>query len=47
MRPKDQDPKDNRSGGEYTATSVMTITCREEYIGETARSLGGEVQGTP
>ena len=39
MRHKDQDPKDSRSGVIYSY-KCDDITCREEYIGETARSLG-------
>ena len=39
MKPKDQDPKDNRSGLIYSYKCQDT-TCREEYIGETSRSLG-------
>ena len=39
MRPKDQDPKDSRSGVNYSY-KCDDITCRGEYIGETARSLG-------
>ena len=46
IRPKDQDPKDSRSGVIYSY-KCEDITCGEEYIGETARSLGGEVKGTP
>ena len=39
MRPKDQDPKDSRSGVIYSY-KCHDITCGEEYIGETSRSLG-------
>ena len=39
MKPKDQDPKDNKSGLIYSY-KCQDITCREEYIGETSRSLG-------
>ena len=38
MKPKDQDPKDNKSGLIYSY-KCQGITCREEYIGETSRSL--------
>ena len=38
-RPKGQDPKDSRSGVIYSYKRD-DITCGEEYIGETARSLG-------
>ena len=37
--PKDQDPKDNRSGVIYSY-KCDHITCSEEYIGETSRSQG-------
>ena len=39
MEPKDQDPKDNKSGLIYSY-KCQDITCGEEYIGETARTLG-------
>ena len=39
MKPKDQDPKDNKSGLIYSC-KCQDITCREEYIGETSRSKG-------
>ena len=39
MRPKDQDPKDRRSGVIYSY-KCDDIACSEEYIGETSRSLG-------
>ena len=39
MKPKDQDPKDNKSGLIYSYKH-QDITCREEYIGEASRSLG-------
>ena len=39
MKPKDQDPKDNKSGLIYSY-KCKDITCGEEYIGETARILG-------
>ena len=38
MRRKDQDPKDSKSGVIYRY-KCDDITCGEEYIGETARSL--------
>ena len=44
MRPKDQDPKDSRSGVIYNY-KCDDITCGNEYIGATGRSLGEEVQG--
>ena len=43
MRPKDQDPKDSRSGVIYSYM-CQDITCTEEYIGETSRSPGGRYQ---
>ena len=39
IRPKDQDPKDRKSGVIYSY-KCYDITCGEEYIGETSRSLG-------
>ena len=39
MKPKDQDPKDNRSGLIYSY-KCQDITCGEEYIGETAQTMG-------
>ena len=39
MKPKDQDPKDNKSGLMYSYKCV-DFTCGEEYIGETSRVLG-------
>ena len=39
MKPKDQDPKDNKSGLIYSY-KCQDITCGEEYIGEIARTLG-------
>ena len=39
MQPKDQDPMDRRSGVIYSYR-CHDITCREEYIGETSRTLG-------
>ena len=39
MKPKDQDPKDNRSGIIYSYQSNH-LNCDEEYIGETSRTLG-------
>ena len=38
-KPKDQDPKDNKSGLIYSYKG-QDIACREENIGETARTLG-------
>ena len=39
MKPKGQDPKDNKSGLIYSY-QYQDITCGEEYIGKTARTLG-------
>ena len=39
MKPKDQNPKDNRSGVIYIY-KCQDIICMDEYIGETSRSLG-------
>ena len=39
MRPKDQDPKEKKSGVIYSF-QCNHITCDEEYIGETARTPG-------
>ena len=39
MKPKDQDPKDKKSGVIYSF-QCNHIACNEEYIGETARTLG-------
>ena len=39
MRPKDQDPKDSKSGVIYSY-QWQDITCGEEYVGETSMSLG-------
>ena len=39
MNPEDQDPKDNKSGVIYSF-QCRNIACGEEYIGETARTLG-------
>ena len=39
MKPKDQDPKEKKSGVIYSF-QCNHITCDEEYIGETARILG-------
>ena len=39
MKPKDQDPKDKKSGIIYSF-QCNNIACGEEYIGETARTLG-------
>ena len=38
MKPKDQDPKDKKSGVIYSF-HCNNIACNEEYIGETARTL--------
>ena len=37
MKPKDQDPKDNKSGIIYSY-QCNHLDCDEEYIGETART---------
>ena len=39
MKPKDQNPMDNRSGVIYSF-QCSNIACYEEYIGETSRTLG-------
>ena len=39
MKPKDQDPKEKKSGVIYSY-QCTNIACNEEYIGETARTLG-------
>ena len=39
VRPKDQDPNEKKSGVIYSYQCVV-IDCREEYIGETSRTLG-------
>ena len=39
MKPKDQDPKEMKSGIIYSFQCTI-IACDEEYIGETARTLG-------
>ena len=39
MKPKDQDPMDKKSGVIYSY-QCNNIACNEEYIGETARTLG-------
>ena len=39
MEPKDQDPKDKKSGIMYSF-QCNHIACDEEYIGETTRTLG-------
>ena len=39
MKPKDQDPKEKKSGVIYSY-QCTNITCDEEYIEETARTLG-------
>ena len=38
MKPKDQDPKDNKSGIIYSY-QCKHLDCNEEYIGERARTL--------
>ena len=39
MKPKDQDPKDSKSGIIYSY-QCKYLDCDEEYIGETATTLG-------
>ena len=39
MKPKDQDPKDMKSGIIYSY-QCNHLACDEEYIGETGRTLG-------
>ena len=39
MKPKDPDPKDNRSGLIYSYRCPQ-LDCNDEYIGETGRTLG-------
>ena len=39
MKPKDQDPKEKKSGVIYSY-QCNHLACNEEYIGETARTLG-------
>ena len=39
VRPKDQDPKGNKSGVIYSY-QCGAIDCAEEYISETSRTLG-------
>ena len=39
VKPKDQDPKERKSGVIYSY-QCWEITCDEEYIGETSRTLG-------
>ena len=39
MKPRNQDPKENKSGVIYSF-QCNHITCNEEYIGEIARTLG-------
>ena len=45
MKPKDQDPKDKKSGVIYSF-QCNNIACDEEYIGETARPLGKDARST-
>ena len=39
MKPKDQNPRDSKSGVIYSF-QCSNIDCNEEYIGETSRTLG-------
>ena len=43
MKPKDKDPKENKSGVIYSY-QCTNIGCGEEYIGETARTLGKDAK---
>ena len=45
LKPKDQDPKEKNSGVIYSY-QCGAIDCGEEYIGETSRTMGEEVQRT-
>ena len=45
MKPKDQDPKDKKSGVIYSF-QCNNISCDEEHIGETARTLGKDARST-
>ena len=45
MKPKDQDPRDNKSGVIYSF-QCSNIVCNEKYIGETSGTLGGKMQRT-
>ena len=44
VRPKDQDPKEKKSGVIYSY-QCGAIDCGEEYIGETSRTLGEWYKG--
>ena len=44
MKPKDQDPKEQKSRIIYSF-QCNHIACDEEYIGETARTLGQRCKG--
>ena len=46
MKPKDQDPMDNKSEEIYSY-KCNNIACNEEYIGETARILGERCNPLP
>ena len=43
MKPKDRDPKDQKSGVIYSY-QCGDITCSKEYIGKTSRTLGGGIR---
>ena len=45
MKPKDQDPKDMKSGVIYSF-QCNHIACNEEYIGETTGPLGRDTRST-
>ena len=45
VKPKDKDPEDKKSGVIY-CYQCSAIDCREEYIGETARTLGRGTRST-
>ena len=46
VKPKDKDPEDKKSGVIY-CYQCSAIDCGEEYIGETARTLGERYQEAP
>ena len=45
MKPKDQDPMDSKIGLIYSY-QCQHLDCDEEYIGQTARTLGKEERNT-
>ena len=46
VKPKGQNPMEKKSGAIYMY-QCRELICSEEYIGETSRTLGKKVQGTP